>query len=158
MKKALLFILLAQSTATFAQIDVETQEGRLDDLSGINHLIKITEAKVSLAQAELDVQTIQMLKSKAQPAAAKIFIKKTKGKTEDSKKIKTKKNGVNLNVLTVDSIINNQVTFDNLEGRYQVGSRILENIKIIKIDAGLVTLLNMSNGAEKVIAMDWIKD
>jgi len=149
MKKGLLFILLVQNIV-FAQVDVKTQEERLDALSQLNYMVKVAEAKAALAQAKLDCQKAKGCGFEIQPTVTK--------KVGDKTKKLNIRNKVNLNTLGISAIVGNQVAFSNLEGEYQVGEAIFKGIKIVKIDNTSVTLLNTLNGVKKVITMNWIKD
>ena len=152
MKKGLLFILLVQNIV-FAQVDVKTQEERLDALSQLNYMVKVAEAKAALAQAKLDCQKAKGCGFEIQPTVTKKVGDKTK-----KLNIRNKVNLNTLRTLRIDAIVGNQVVFSNLEGGYQVGEAIFKGIKIVKIDNTSVTLLNTLNGVKKVITMNWIKD
>lgn len=152
---ALLFLSLFLSKVVIGNSDaIERSIQKTTQLQALKHQIEVAKAQVELAKAKKECQK----NGGCIEADTSIINIDTTKQNEIEKIISIKQQLNELNALSIDSIINGAVTFENLEGRFRTGDTVFNGVSVIEIDGSKVVLNleSQNQNISKTIFMDWL--
>lgn len=160
-----LLVLMLSTTLHADQIDEEIKKQLY--LNSLEYAINVAKSKSELAKTLKECReyegcpesVISLSTSTHSNDDAKSSDTLTLEKKEQAKKRQAqfKQLMQEVDSLSIDAIINQQVVFNKIDGSFGVGEAILGNIEILRIDNNSVHL-GINKQLVKIVVMDWIKD